>query len=53
MNAKNSVQLQCTECKNINYITNKNTKKNPEKLDLNKYCKTCKKTTAHKEIKKK
>lgn len=53
MNAKNSIQLQCQNCKNINYITNKNTKKHPEKIDLNKYCKTCKHTTIHKETKKK
>lgn len=53
MNAKNSIQLQCQECKNINYLTNKNLKKNPEKLELNKYCNTCQKTTVHKEMKKK
>ena len=38
------VSLMCEECKNI-----KNT---PEKLELNKYCKFCRKTTKHKETKK-
>lgn len=53
MNAKNSTQLQCQQCKNINYITNKNAKKHPEKLDLHKYCNTCKASTSHRETKKK
>ena len=53
MNAKNSVQLQCTKCKNINYVTNKNAKKHPDKLTLNKYCNNCQANTEHKELKKK
>ena len=44
--------LQCTECKNINYTEEKNKKNTPEKLELNKYCKFCRKTTKHKETKK-
>ena len=43
------VSLMCEECKNINYTEEKNT---PEKLELNKYCKFCRKTTKHKETKK-
>ena len=44
------VSLMCEECKNINYTEEKNN--TPEKLELNKYCKHCRKTTKHKETKK-
>ena len=46
------VSLMCEECKNINYTEEKNKKNTPEKLELNKYCKHCRKTTKHKETKK-
>ena len=46
------VSLMCEECKNINYTEEKNKKNTPEKLELNKYCNHCRKTTKHKEIKK-
>ena len=47
-----NIQLECTECKRRNYSTSKNKKNTPEKLELNKYCKHCRKTTKHKETKK-
>ncbi|MCX7661702.1 MAG: 50S ribosomal protein L33 [Candidatus Omnitrophica bacterium] len=45
------ITLECSSCKNRNYTTTKNKKKHPEKLELNKFCKFCKKHTLHKEIK--
>lgn len=48
---RNFVGLKCSVCKNINYNSSKNKKNTPEKLELNKFCKTCKKTTLHKESK--
>ncbi|MCM8799838.1 MAG: 50S ribosomal protein L33 [Candidatus Omnitrophica bacterium] len=45
------ITLECTVCKNRNYTTTKNKKKHPDKLELSKYCKFCKKHTPHKEIK--
>ncbi|MCS7311133.1 MAG: 50S ribosomal protein L33 [Thermodesulfovibrionaceae bacterium] len=45
------VLLQCTECKNKNYSTTKNKKNTPDKLQLRKYCKHCRKHTLHKETK--
>jgi large subunit ribosomal protein L33 len=45
------VILACSECKNRNYNTTKNKQKTPDRLELNKYCKFCKKHTAHKETK--
>lgn len=46
------VSLRCEECKNVNYTEEKNKKNTPEKLELNKYCKHCRKTTKHVETKK-
>ena len=53
MSVKRSIQLECSVCHNINYLTNKNQKNNPNRLELNKYCSKCRKTTLHREIKKK
>ena len=40
------VVLACTECKQRNY--NKN---DPDRLEMNKYCRFCKKHTLHRETK--
>ena len=48
---RNAVTLACTECKSRNYQTNKNKKNDPDRIELTKYCKFCKKHTAHKETK--
>ncbi|MFO7812622.1 MAG: 50S ribosomal protein L33 [Pelovirga sp.] len=45
------VTLACTECKRRNYTTTKNKKNTPDKLEFNKYCRFCKRHTAHKETK--
>ncbi len=45
------ILLQCTECKNKNYSTMKNKKNTTEKLQMSKYCRSCRKHTAHKETK--
>jgi large subunit ribosomal protein L33 len=45
------ITLACAECKNRNYTTTKNKKTMTEKLELKKYCPTCRKHTAHKETK--
>ncbi len=43
--------LQCTVCKNRNYITSKNVNNTHDKLALEKFCSTCRQTTDHKEAK--
>ena len=43
------IGLQCSVCKSSNYVTSKNKINDAEKLTLNKYCRTCKKSTPHKE----
>ena len=47
-----SFLLKCTECGEENYLTSKNKKKHPDRMELNKYCPRCKKVTLHKEKKK-
>ncbi len=45
------IMLACVDCKNRNYTTTKNKKTTPDKLELKKFCSTCRKHTAHKETK--
>jgi len=45
------ITLACVDCKNRNYTTTKNKKTTPDKLELKKFCSTCRKHTAHKETK--
>lgn len=45
------VVLACEDCKERNYTTVKNKKTTKERMELSKYCPTCKKHTAHKETK--
>lgn len=45
------VKLACTECKNRNYDTTKNKQKVNGRLEMQKYCKFCKKHTLHRETK--
>ena len=43
--------FECTMCKERGYSSTKNKKLNPDKLELSKFCKKCRKHTLHKEIK--
>ena len=45
------IQMACGACKRRNYSTTKNKKKTTERLELSKYCRFCRKHTAHKETK--
>jgi len=48
---RTKVTLACTECKQRNYDTMKNKKNDPDRLEMNKYCRFCKKHTLHRETK--
>ncbi|HOW43001.1 MAG TPA: 50S ribosomal protein L33 [Candidatus Omnitrophota bacterium] len=48
---REQITLECTVCKHRNYTTMKNKKLHPDKLEINKFCKFCRKHTGHKEIK--
>jgi large subunit ribosomal protein L33 len=45
------ITLQCTDCKRRNYTTVKNKKNDPDRLELKKYCRWCRKHTGHRETK--
>lgn len=43
------ITLACTECKNRNYSTTKNKRTHPDRMELSKYCRFCRKHTVHRE----
>ena len=43
------LRWRARECKQRNYNTMKNKKNDPDRLEMNKYCRFCKKHTSHKE----
>ncbi|MBO0804467.1 MAG: 50S ribosomal protein L33 [Nocardiopsaceae bacterium] len=43
------ITLACQDCKRRNYITRKNRRNNPNRMELKKYCSWCKRHTAHRE----
>jgi len=45
------ITLACTECKERNYTSEKNRRNDPGRLELNKYCRRCRKHTLHRETK--
>lgn len=45
------ITLECTECRNRQYLSSKNKRNNPDRLELNKYCPRERKVTLHKETK--
>ena len=48
---RTKITLACTECKQRNYNTMKNKKNDPDRLEMKKYCRFCKKHTVHNETK--
>lgn len=50
-NNRNLFAMQCSICKEKNYTATKNTVNIKEKLALSKFCKHCRKTTDHAEVK--
>ncbi|MCA1808156.1 MAG: 50S ribosomal protein L33 [Lentisphaerae bacterium] len=43
------ITLACTECKRRNYMTTKDKRKTPERLELKKFCRFDGKRTLHRE----
>ena len=48
---RDQITLACGDCKNRNYIKTKNKRLHPDRVEVKKYCATCRKHTAHKETK--
>lgn len=47
---KRRIKLECTVCKKVGYFPNKS-RLIKNRLELKKYCRSCRKHTAHKETK--
>jgi large subunit ribosomal protein L33 len=45
------ITLACTTCKSRTYLTEKNKRNDPERMEANKYCPRCRKHTPHREAK--
>ena len=45
------IHLQCTDCKERNYTSEKNRRNDPGRLELKKFCPRCRKHTSHRETK--
>jgi len=43
------ITLACQECKHRNYITRKNRRNDPDRMELSKYCPNCRKHQPHRE----
>lgn len=48
---RDKVILACEDCKQRNYITKKNKRNTPDRLEIKKYCRFCRKHTVHRETK--
>lgn len=46
-----AIALACAECKQRNYMTEKNRRNDSGRLELKKYCPRCRKHTMHRETK--
>lgn len=47
-----NIILECTECGERNYLTTKNKRNNPDRIEMKKYCPKLRKVTLHREVKK-
>lgn len=48
---REGIILRCSVCGNENYISDKNKRKHPDRVEVQKFCPTCNKKVAHKEKK--
>lgn len=46
---RDNIILECTECKNRNYFTTKNKRKQPQRVERRKFCPRCGTHKLHKE----
>ena len=45
------ITLECTECKERNYLSEKNRRNDPSRIELSKFCPRCRAHTLHRETK--
>lgn len=46
-----NITLECTECGEQTYLSQKNKRNNPDRIELKKYCPRDRKVTLHRETK--
>jgi large subunit ribosomal protein L33 len=46
---RDQITWACNECKQRNYIKSKNKRLHPDRVEVKKYCRFCRKHTAHRE----
>ena len=46
---REQITLACTECKQRNYSKTKEKRLHPDRMELKKYCRFCRKHTPHRE----
>lgn len=51
INMRVNITLACTDCGERNYISTKNKRNNPDRIELKKYCPREKRATVHRETK--
>lgn len=51
MSQDNLIKMECTTCKSLNYRSKKNKKILKDRLELKKFCSTCRTNVVHKETK--
>ena len=44
------ITLQCNDCAERNYTTEKNRRNNSDRIELKKFCPKCRKVAPHREI---
>ncbi len=44
------ITLQCGDCRERNYTTNKSRRNDPQRMELRKYCPRCRGHKAHREV---
>ncbi|MBO8441419.1 MAG: 50S ribosomal protein L33 [Firmicutes bacterium] len=49
---RDNIILECTECGEQTYLTSKNRRNNPDRLEIKKYCPRERRMTLHREVKK-
>lgn len=49
--ARTVITLECTECRERNYVSEKNRRNDPSRLELSKYCPRCRTHRPHRETK--
>ncbi|MDE6195463.1 MAG: 50S ribosomal protein L33 [Erysipelotrichaceae bacterium] len=48
---RDRITFKCSECGEENYIGTRNKRKNPERMQIQKFCPRCNKKSLHKEKK--